>query len=114
MATQNSKTIRHVPFFRALSDIQPGENGWNSIFAGLSVLRLVDSYSADAAHADQTETLTIESTRRAAKAVPPTDPVRSILLRVLDGLESGGISSAPGFPEGTGDGDDTKQDGRTP
>lgn len=88
MTPQSSKTISHVPFFRALSDIQPGENGWNSIFAGLSVLRLIDSYAANAARAEQTEMLTIDSARRAADAIPKTDPARAILLRAIDGLES--------------------------
>jgi hypothetical protein len=88
MASPSPKTISHAPFFKALSDIQPGENGWHSTFAGLSLLRLIDSYAGDATRADKTEALTIESAKRAATAIPQTDPTRAILLRALDGLES--------------------------
>jgi hypothetical protein len=97
MASPSSNTISHAPFFKALSDIQPGENDWHSTFAGLSLLRLVESYAADPKRADRTEKLTIESAKRSAAATPDTDPARAILLRALEALESNkGLSEEVG------------------
>lgn len=80
--------IAHAAFFGALSETQPGENEWNSVLAGLSVLRLVDTFKADTSSAVKTESATIQSARRTATAIREGSPGRAILLRLLDGLES--------------------------
>src|SRR6267143_303345 len=36
--------IRHQVYFDTLGSLQEGSASWRSVFAGLSVLRLVDSY----------------------------------------------------------------------
>lgn len=80
--------IAHAAFFRVLGDMQPGENEWHSALAGLSVLRLVDTFKADTPSAAKTESATIESARRTATAIREGSPGRAILLRLLDNLQS--------------------------
>jgi tetratricopeptide (TPR) repeat protein len=76
--------IRHQVYFDTLGSMQEDSASWRSVFAGLSVLRLVDTY-ADAgspAHAPGWEQL--HAVRAAIEAVSEGDTIRGVLTTVLE------------------------------
>jgi len=76
--------IRHQVYFDTLGSMQEDSVSWRSVFAGLSVLRLVDTY-ADAgspAHAPGWEQL--HAVRTAIEAVSEGDTIRGVLTAVLE------------------------------
>jgi tetratricopeptide (TPR) repeat protein len=76
--------IRHQVYFDTLGSMNEDSDSWRSVFAGLSVLRLVDAY-ADAgspAHAPAWEQL--HAVRTAIQAVSEGDTIRGVLTSVLD------------------------------
>lgn len=79
--------IRHDTFFDALGQIDEKTPEWNSVFAGLSVMRLVDRVASRneaklAAHWPE-----LSTARSRVEAVSVGDPVRAILSRVIDDIE---------------------------
>lgn len=79
--------VSHIPFFRTLSELQTGDNRWLSVLAGLSVLRLIDSYSSESKWAVETDQMMIASAKRLVAAIPQIDPARAILIRAVESLE---------------------------
>ena len=82
--------LRYHAFFGALgeSDTQTAE--WRALFAGLSVLRIVDRVAAKEDRRAPAEWPELYTSRNAVEAVSPGDPVRAILLRILGNIEARG------------------------
>ena len=79
--------IEQIAFFRLLGSTTEGSPLWRNTFAGLSVLRLVDSAAANPGSSDWMDDATFRSARNAVDAIEQTDPSRAILERALDSLE---------------------------
>jgi tetratricopeptide (TPR) repeat protein len=78
--------IRHQVYFDTLGSLKEDSASWRSAFAGLSVLRLVDSYSDGAGAADAGSWAQIHNVRTAIEGVSDGDPVRGVLMTVLEEL----------------------------
>jgi tetratricopeptide (TPR) repeat protein len=76
--------IRHQVYFDTLGSLKEDSASWRSVFAGLSVLRLVDSYSETGASIDPANWAQLHSVRTAIQNVSEGDPVRSVLASVLE------------------------------
>jgi tetratricopeptide (TPR) repeat protein len=78
--------IRHQVYFDTLGSLKEDSASWRSAFAGLSVLRLVDSYSDGASAAEAGSWAQIHNVRTAVEGVSEGDPVRGVLTTVLEEL----------------------------
>lgn len=79
--------ILHHAFFEALGSTEAGTPQWDSVFAGLSTMRLVDRVAEEAdAAISSGDWAERDRTRARADALSAGDPVRAVLLRVLDAL----------------------------
>ncbi|HEY4733916.1 MAG TPA: tetratricopeptide repeat protein [Gemmatimonadaceae bacterium] len=76
--------IRHQVYFDRLGSLQEDSPSWRSVFAGLSVLRLVDSYVDTGASVDPTNWAQLHNVRSAVDNVSNGDPVRGVLTTVLE------------------------------
>lgn len=77
--------IRHHAFFEALGAIDDEKSTeWKSVFAGLSVLRLLDRLVELRESSQQPGIHEFDSPQRAVEAVSEGDPARAILLRILE------------------------------
>jgi tetratricopeptide (TPR) repeat protein len=76
--------IRHQVYFDTLGSMREDSASWRSVFAGLSVLRLIDSYTETGASIDPASWAQLHSVRTAIEDVNAGDPVRSVLATVLD------------------------------
>ncbi|MFL5466657.1 MAG: hypothetical protein ACJ79N_06275, partial [Gemmatimonadaceae bacterium] len=63
---------------------------WRSVFAGLSVLRLVDSYVDRGSPIDPNGWAQLHSVRSAIEAVSEGDPIRGVLTTVLEEVTTRG------------------------
>lgn len=81
--------IRHQVYFDTLGSIKEDSATWRSAFAGLSVLRLVDSYADAGGVADPGGWAQIHNVRTAIEAVSEGDPIRGVLTTVLEELTRG-------------------------
>ncbi|HEV2038037.1 MAG TPA: hypothetical protein VGQ96_05455 [Candidatus Eremiobacteraceae bacterium] len=75
--------IRHQTYFDSLGSMKEDSPSWRSVFAGLSVLRLVDGY-ANTGSADPANWAQLHSVRTAIETVSEGDPVRGVLITVLE------------------------------
>jgi hypothetical protein len=82
--------IKHHVFFEVLGTIEERTPEWNAVFAGLSVLRLVDRLAELRESTAQFIEHETESSRRYVDAMSEGDPSRAILVRILDSI---GVSS---------------------
>jgi len=80
--------IRHQVYFDTLGSLKEDSASWRAAFAGLSVLRLADSY-ADAGISDAGGWAQIHNVRSAIEAVSEGDPIRGVLTNVLEELTRG-------------------------
>ena len=79
--------IRHHAFFEALGSINEHDEAWQPTLAGLAVLRLLE-FTAEGHSQDVSEDWAAHRTARdAVSALPETNPVRAILMRILDCLD---------------------------
>src|SRR5882762_4660895 len=78
-----SPMIRHQVYFDTLGTMKEDSASWRSVFAGLSVLRLVDSYADSGASIDPANWAQLHSVRSAIQDVNEGDPVRGVLSTVL-------------------------------
>jgi len=79
--------IKHHAFFDALGGLDDEKSPeWRSIFAGLSVLRLLDRLAEVRESVHEATPHELDQSRRSVEAVSKGDPARGILLRVLDRL----------------------------
>jgi len=76
--------IRHQAYFDTLGMLKEDSASWRSVFAGLSVLRLVDSYVEDRASIDPSNWAQLHNVRAAIEDVGEGDPVRAVLIAVLE------------------------------
>ena len=76
--------IRHQVYFDVLGSMKEDSPSWRSTFAGLSVLRLVDSYADTGSARDPAGWAQLHSVRAAVEAVSDGDPVRGMLTAVLE------------------------------
>lgn len=79
--------VRHQVFFESLGALDASDPGWSSPFAGLSVLRIVDSLAAAADAPNAAHRAAINAARATASSIREGDPSRAILLRIFDLLE---------------------------
>jgi tetratricopeptide (TPR) repeat protein len=75
--------IRHQTYFDSLGSMKEDSPSWRSVFAGLSVLRLVDAY-ASTGSTDPANWAQLHSVRTAIETVSEGDPVRGVLTTVLE------------------------------
>jgi tetratricopeptide (TPR) repeat protein len=76
--------IRHQVFFDTLGSLREDSASWRSVFAGLSVLRLVDSYTDNSASVDPANWAQLHSVRSSVEEVSAGDPIRGVLTTVLE------------------------------
>jgi tetratricopeptide (TPR) repeat protein len=76
--------IRHQVYFDTLGSMKEDSASWRSVFAGLSVLRLVDAYADAGSPANDADWAQLHSVRTAIDAVGEGDPVRGVLAVVFD------------------------------
>jgi tetratricopeptide (TPR) repeat protein len=82
--------IAHAAFFKALSNLRETDAQWHQVFAGLCVLRLVDSFKEYPSRAAANEPTTIRSAQLAAARMSEGDCRRAPLLRILELLKTQG------------------------
>jgi len=79
--------IKHHAFFEALGALGDEKSpDWKSVFAGLSVLRLLDRVAELRESNTPPGTHEFDPSRRCVESVSEGDPVRAILSRILDRL----------------------------
>jgi len=76
--------IRHQVYFDTLGSMKEDSASWRSVFAGLSVLRLVDAYVDAGSPINPADWAHLHSVRTAIEAVSEGDPVRGVLTTVLE------------------------------
>src|SRR5438874_500126 len=76
--------IRHQVYFDTLGSTREDSASWQSIFAGLSVLRLVEADTENGSSVDPANWAQLNSVRTAIQDVSDGDPVRGVLATVLD------------------------------
>lgn len=79
--------IRHDTFFDALGSIDEKTPEWSSVFAGLSVMRLLDRVASGNEMKLATRWPEITTSRARVEAIKAGDPVRAILSRIIDDIE---------------------------
>jgi tetratricopeptide (TPR) repeat protein len=75
--------IRHQVYFDTLGSTREDSASWRSVFAGLSVLRLVDAYES-ASPVNPGGWAQLHSVRAAIEDLNEGDPVRGVLTRILE------------------------------
>lgn len=86
-APNHAKTgpmIRHQVYFDTLGSMKEDSASWRSVFAGLSVLRLIDSYADTGPSIDPVNWAHLHSVRAAIEDVSDGDPVKGVLTTVLE------------------------------
>jgi len=76
--------IRHQVYFDTLGSLKEDSASWRSVFAGLSVLRLIDAYADRAPGAAGPSWAQLHSVRSAVDEIHEGDPVRGVLGCVID------------------------------
>ncbi|MFL5593521.1 MAG: tetratricopeptide repeat protein, partial [Gemmatimonadaceae bacterium] len=82
--------IRHQVYFDTLGSMKEDSATWRSVFAGLSVLRLVDSYVDSGSPIDPGSWAELHSVRSAIESVSAGDPIRGVLTTVLEEMTTRG------------------------
>jgi hypothetical protein len=86
--------IRHNAYFDALGNLEVKSPEWDAVFAGLSVLRLIDRVATKGETRKPSEWPEMFTSRVRVDAVKVGDPARAILSRILDDLEKQGELSS--------------------
>jgi tetratricopeptide (TPR) repeat protein len=76
--------IRHQIYFDTLGTLREDSAAWRCVFAGLSVLRLVDSYGDASTAPKPAGWAQLHSVRAAVEEMSEGDPMRGVLTAVLD------------------------------
>jgi tetratricopeptide (TPR) repeat protein len=76
--------IRHQVYFDTLGSMQEGSASWRSVFAGLSVLRLVDTYAPAGPTTGPANWAQLHAVRTAIEEMSEGDAVRGVLTCVLE------------------------------
>jgi tetratricopeptide (TPR) repeat protein len=80
--------IRHHVYFDVLGSLPEDSASWRSVFAGLSVLRLVDSYVDGDPASNPGHWAQLHTVRTAIESVSEGDPIRTVLMHVLEELST--------------------------
>lgn len=80
--------MRHQPFIDSLGRLEPDTIEWRSVLAGLLVLRLADTVREQGRALVDADWAGVYSIRETVNSVAEGDPVRRVLLRLLDELSS--------------------------
>ena len=80
--------IRHQVYFDTLGTMKEDSASWRSVFAGLSVLRLVDAYVDAGSGAPTVNWAQVHSVRAALENVAEGDPLRGVLTNLVEELIS--------------------------
>jgi tetratricopeptide (TPR) repeat protein len=83
---QKGPMIRHQVYFDTLGSMREDTASWRSVFAGLSVLRLVDSYAGPGSPADPAGWAQLHSVRTAIEEMSEGDVIRGVLTTVIEEL----------------------------
>lgn len=78
--------IRHQTYFDTLGSMQEDSDSWKCVFAGLSVLRLVDSYAEPGPVTKPAGWAQLHSVRTAIDEMGEGDAMRGVLSAVLEEL----------------------------
>src|SRR5450759_5383614 len=70
--------IRHQAYFDTLGSMQEDSPSWGAVFAGLSVLRLVDAYTDTESSDDPANWAQLHSVRTAIEGVSEGDTIRGL------------------------------------
>jgi tetratricopeptide (TPR) repeat protein len=84
---QNAKQgpmIRHQVYFDTLGSMREDSASWRSVFAGLSVLRLVDTYGSTGPTTNPANWAQLHAVRTAIEEMNEGDAVRGVLTCVLE------------------------------
>jgi tetratricopeptide (TPR) repeat protein len=76
--------IRHQIYFDTLGSMQEDSASWCAVFAGLSVLRLVDAYANPGSSDAPANWAQLHSVRAAIEGVSEGDTIRGVLTTVLE------------------------------
>jgi tetratricopeptide (TPR) repeat protein len=76
--------IRHQVYFDTLGSMQEDSASWRSVFAGLSVLRLVDAYNPTGPATAPANWAQLHAVRAAIEEMSEGDAVRGVLICVLE------------------------------
>ncbi|HWL40503.1 MAG TPA: hypothetical protein VNO75_09710, partial [Gemmatimonadaceae bacterium] len=76
--------IRHQVYFDVLGSMKEDTASWRSVVAGLSVLRLVDSYVEGNPEANPGHWAQLHAVRTTIELVSEGDPVRGALMNILE------------------------------
>jgi tetratricopeptide (TPR) repeat protein len=76
--------IRHQIYFDTLGSMQEDSASWRSVFAGLSVLRLVDAYASPGPTTGPANWAQLHAVRAAIEQMSDGDAVRGVLICVLE------------------------------
>jgi tetratricopeptide (TPR) repeat protein len=76
--------IRHQVYFDTLGSMQEDSASWRSVFAGLSVLRLVDAYNQTWPSSSPANWAQLHAVRSAIEEMSEGDAVRGVLTCVLE------------------------------
>ena len=82
--------IRHQVYFDTLGSMKEGTPSWRSVFAGLSVLRLVDSYNESSSAVNRAAWAQVHSVRTAIDEITEGNLIRGLLTGVVDALREAG------------------------
>jgi tetratricopeptide (TPR) repeat protein len=82
--------IRHQVYFDTLGSMREDSASWRSVFAGLSVLRLADSYVEPAPAGKPASWAQVHSVRSAIEEVSEGDPVRGVLTTIVEEITARG------------------------
>ena len=83
--------IRHQVYFDTLGSMKEDSASWRSVFAGLSVLRLIDSYADSGASIDPGNWAQLHNVRSAIEGASEGDPIRGVLTTVLEEVTRRGV-----------------------
>jgi tetratricopeptide (TPR) repeat protein len=78
--------IRHQVYFDTLGSLKEGTPSWRAVFAGLSVLRLVDSCGVAGSPGVEPNWAQLHSVKSAIEEMSEGDVVRGVLTGVLDAV----------------------------
>jgi tetratricopeptide (TPR) repeat protein len=83
--------IRHQIYFDTLGAMKEDSDSWRSVFAGLSVLRLVDAYADAGSPTHPPDWAELHAVRAAIEAVGQGDTLRSVLTTVFEEATKRGV-----------------------
>ncbi|HMJ18192.1 MAG TPA: tetratricopeptide repeat protein [Gemmatimonadaceae bacterium] len=78
--------IRHQVYFDTLGSMTEDSASWRSTFAGLSILRLVDTYADAGSPSNPGGWAQLHSVQAAVEAIGEGNPVRGVLSAVFDAV----------------------------